>query len=82
METSILLLIARHAPRLAASTKTMSMVVRVRWRRCAARERVEPRNLILRKVIRSRIGAIAWHVLHLVGLLLGSEHHLLISPLC
>jgi len=38
--------------------------------------------MILRKVVRGSIGSIARHVLHLVRLLLGTEHHLLISPLC
>jgi hypothetical protein len=80
METTILLLIARPPPLLAASTEAVSMIIR---RRCAAWERVEPRKLILSKVIRGGIGAITRrHVLHLMGLLLGIEHHLLISPLC
>jgi|ERR1700683_3719477 hypothetical protein len=79
MKTTILL-ITRSAPRLTTPTETVSMIMPCR--RGAAWERVEPRYVILRKVIGSSIGTIAGHVLHLVCLLLGTEHHLLISPLC
>jgi hypothetical protein len=83
MKTTILLLITRPAPLLTTPTKIVSIIIRMR-RWGAAGERVEPSYVILREVVRYSIGAIARHMLllHLVCLLLGIKHHLLISPLC
>ena len=84
MKTTILLLITRPAPLLTTPTKIVSMIIRMRRRWGAAGERVEPSYVILREVVRYSIRAIARHMLllHLVCLLLGIKHHLLISPLC
>lgn len=81
MEATILLLITRPAPLLPAPTKIVRGI-RMRWRG-ATWERAEPSHRILREVIWSSTRTIARHVLlHLMCLLLGVEHHLLISPLC
>jgi hypothetical protein len=77
------ILITRTTSLLATCTETVRMITRRWWRGCTAWERVESCQVILRKIVWGNIGSIARDMLllHLVRLVLGIEHHLLISPL-